>query len=63
MNMFDTYGFTQHSTRFAELAIQASPRDDTSLEALHKKVFRAYLSMCKYEEAYNSMIANPFAAL
>ncbi|KAJ9123234.1 hypothetical protein QFC22_001429 [Naganishia vaughanmartiniae] len=62
MNMFDTYGFTQHSTRFAELAIQASPPADTSLEALYKKVFCAYLSMCKYEEAYNSMIANPFAA-
>jgi hypothetical protein len=63
MDMFDTHGFPQHSTRFAELAIQASPREDASLEALYKKVFRAYLSMCKYEEAYNSMIANPFAVL
>ncbi|KAJ9107523.1 hypothetical protein QFC21_000980 [Naganishia friedmannii] len=62
MTMFDSYGFTQHSTRFAELAIQASSSNDTSSEALHKKVFRSYLGMSKYEEAYNSMITNPFAA-
>ncbi|KAJ9100006.1 hypothetical protein QFC19_005824 [Naganishia cerealis] len=61
MTMFDAYGLIQYSTRFAELAIQASPSNDAGLEALHRKVFRAYLSMNKYEEAYNSMIANPFA--
>lgn len=63
MDVFEAYGFVQQSTRFAELAIRASPSADSIVEALHKKVFRAYLAMGRYEEAYAAMIANPFADL
>jgi nuclear pore complex protein Nup160 len=63
MDVFEAYGFVQQSTRFAELAIRSSPPTDLTVEALHKKVFRAYLAMGTYEEAYAAMIANPFADL
>lgn len=63
MDVFEGYGFLQQSTIFAELAIRASPATEPKVEALHKKVFRAYIAMNKYEEAYAAMIANPFADL
>lgn len=61
--IFEAYGFVLQSTRFAELAIRTSPSTDPTVEALHKKIFRAYIAMGKYEEAYAAMIANPFADL
>lgn len=61
MDIFEAYGYVQQATRFAELAIQNSSTTDPTTETLHIKVFRAYVSMGKYEEAYAAMIANPFA--
>lgn len=63
MDVFEAYGFVQQSTVFAELAIRALPSTYPTAEDLHKKVFRAYIAMDKYEEAYAAMIANPFADL
>lgn len=63
MDIFEAYGYVQQATRFAELAIHNSPTTDPTTETLHKKVFRAYVAMGRYEEAYAAMIADPFADL
>jgi hypothetical protein len=63
MDVFEAYGFVQQSTVFAELAVRVLPSTYPTAEDLHGKIFRAYITMGKYEEAYAAMIANPFANL
>lgn len=63
MDILEAYGFVQQSTLFAELAVRTLPPTYPTAEDLHGKIFRAYIAMEKYEEAYAAMIANPFADL
>lgn len=49
--------------QFAKLAIHSAAPGDPTTEMLWTKIFRAYLESKRYEEAYVSMISNPFLDL
>jgi len=63
VDIYEDAGQVPSVIHFAKLAIGAVSSEDPSVEVLWTKVFRAYLALKRYEEAYVSMITNPFADL
>ncbi len=61
--IFEKIHHTPSIIHFTKLAIKSAATRDPNTELLWTIVFRAYLESKRYEEAYVSMIRNPFADL
>jgi len=61
-SLFEEAGWQDHVIKFTKLAIRAMPADLDSSE-LWYKIFRGYVSMGEFEDAYMSLVATPNLAL
>ena len=60
-NIFKMSSFVHHEIQFAQLALAAAPPEDTS--ALWVNVVKGYTDLAMYDDAYASLMSNPYERL
>lgn len=60
-NLFKMSSFVHHEVQFTQLALAVAPPEDTS--ALWANVVKGYTDLAMYEDAYASLMSNPYERL